>query len=152
MELAQVDVGLMRECVPQVATCMYLAYASAVWPAIRGSGAPGDVPTLPAIGLRGWCGSAIRGSCCSCGFGIMHFFHLQDAFVVRYAWRMVHPWLMPQLWVTMLLLPLPLPPWLGACVVLWLLVCTLGASENERTRISEPHGNTHLRPSHNDPH
>ena len=27
-----------------------------------------------------------------------------------------------------------------------------GASENERTRISEPHGNTHLRPSHNDPH
>ena len=25
-----------------------------------------------------------------------------------------------------------------------------GASENERTRISEPHGNTHLRPSHND--
>ena len=37
-------------------------------------------------------------------------------------------------------------------VVLWLWVCTLGASENERTRISEPHGNTHLRPSHNDPH
>ena len=29
-----------------------------------------------------------------------------------------------------------------------LLACTLGASENERTRISEPHGNTHLRPSH----
>ena len=31
-------------------------------------------------------------------------------------------------------------------------LCLQGASENERTRISEPHGNTHLRPSHNDPH
>ena len=104
-------------------------------------------------GCTGYSWIWIRSVCALCIYleVLMQVLHFQDAFVVRYAWRMVHPWLMPQLWVTMLLLPLHLPLPLAPCLLLaW--VCHLGASENERTRISEPHGNTHLRPSHNDPH